>query len=37
MHAPTSVVNGEACIFLAETLPKFGGFVLDTGGDDKGA
>ena len=28
MHAPTSVVNGEDCVFPADTLPNFGGMMV---------
>lgn len=28
MHAPMSVVNGEDCTFPADTLPNFGGMIV---------
>ena len=29
MHVPTSVVNGDDCTFPADTLPIFGGIMVD--------
>ena len=31
IHTPTSVVNGEECVFSASTLLVFGGMICDRG------
>ena len=31
IHAPTSVVNGEECVFSADTLLNFGGIIVGRG------